>query len=204
MIRDGVCSSDNAPPRVFVSALATHAAEGWRGGLIRAKKPRSGSSVDASLPLDIGYERGVEPATLRLASHRRVGLARTPLARCTGGGLLHHLVDLLKGKTLRCWSAAIRTRDMALGTYLCLGNDEPRVHKRSRAKASPDKEDGGFQVGLVGTHHVGRDDGNDLGDISRMPWIEETRAIVQCSTASWKQWTEQHHGSGSEAGKPPQ
>lgn len=66
-----------------------------------------------------------------------------PAGRGTGGGLLHHLVDLLEGQTLG------------------LGDQEVGVDESASAETSPDEEDGGLQVALIGTDHVGGDDGDD-------------------------------------------
>lgn len=43
-----------------------------------------------------------------------------------------------------------------------LRNDKVGVHKGGRAKTSPDEEDGGLEVTLVGADHVWGDDGDDL------------------------------------------
>jgi len=57
---------------------------------------------------------------------------RHPLGTRTGGGLLHHLVDLLERKTLG------------------LGDEEVSVDKGGRAESAPHEEDGGLEVALVG------------------------------------------------------
>ncbi len=64
------------------------------------------------------------------------GGRRLPLGRGPGGGLLHHLVDLLERQ--------------ALG----LGNQEVRVDKGAGTQAAPDEEDGRLEVALVGSNHV--------------------------------------------------
>lgn len=70
-------------------------------------------------------------------------VGRAPLGRGPGSGLGHHLVDLLERQTLG------------------LGNQEVGVDEGDGAETSPDEEDGGLEVTLVGTDHVGGDDGND-------------------------------------------
>ena len=64
------------------------------------------------------------------------GGGRDPLGRGTGGGLLHHLVDLLQGETLG------------------LGHEEVGVDEGARAKGAPDEENRGPEVALVRTGHV--------------------------------------------------
>jgi hypothetical protein len=66
-----------------------------------------------------------------------------PACRLARRGLLHHPVDLLEGK--------------ALG----LPNEEVGVNEAAHAKGAPDEENLGLEVGLVGTNHIGGNDGND-------------------------------------------
>lgn len=66
-----------------------------------------------------------------------------PAGRGAGGGLLHHLVDLLEGKTLG------------------LRNEEEGVDECTSAQASPNEEDAGLEVALVGSDHVRGDDSDD-------------------------------------------
>ena len=68
---------------------------------------------------------------------------RLPSGRGAGRGLLEHAVDLLERQ--------------ALG----LGDEEIRVDKGAGAETAPDEEDLGTQVALVGSDHVGGDDGDD-------------------------------------------
>ena len=75
-----------------------------------------------------------------LVSEGGVGL---PASRGAGGGLLHHLVDLLQGQTLG------------------LGDEEVGVDEGAGAEGTPDEEDLGAKVALVGVDHVGGDDGDD-------------------------------------------
>lgn len=71
------------------------------------------------------------------------GGVRPPLGGSSGGGLLHHLVDLLKRQTLG------------------LGNKEVSVDQGTGAETSPDEEDGGLEVATVLADHVGGDNSND-------------------------------------------
>jgi hypothetical protein len=68
---------------------------------------------------------------------------RLPPSRGTGSSLLEHAIDLLERKTLG------------------LGDEEVSVDESAGAKTTPDEEDLGTQVTLVGTDHVGSDDGDD-------------------------------------------
>lgn len=82
---------------------------------------------------------------LNLATRKR--RVRHPLgavARCRLG---HHLVDLLKGKTLG------------------LGHQEVGIDEAAAAQAAPDVKHLGTKVALVLVHHVGGNDGNDA-----VPW----------------------------------
>lgn len=79
---------------------------------------------------------------------RRKGAVRLPFGGCPRRGLLHHLVHLLKGKTLG------------------LGNKEVGVDKSAAAQGAPDEEHLGAKVALVLVRHVGRDLGDDLVSIS--------------------------------------
>jgi hypothetical protein len=89
---------------------------------------------DTALSLDILDDLQVELATVG------EGLVGDPLGGGTGGGLLHHAVDLLEGKTLG------------------LGDQEPRVHEGASTETSPDEEDRRSKVALIGVDHVGSDD----------------------------------------------
>ena len=71
------------------------------------------------------------------------GGVRDPASRSAGGGLLHHLVDLLQSKTLG------------------LGDEEVGVDEGAGAEGAPEEEDLGAEVALVGIDHVGGDDGDD-------------------------------------------
>jgi hypothetical protein len=71
------------------------------------------------------------------------GSSWLPLGRGTRSGLLEHAVNLLEGKTLG------------------LGDEEVGVDEGACAKTSPDEEDVGPEVALVGVDHVGGDDGDD-------------------------------------------
>jgi hypothetical protein len=98
---------------------------------------------DAALSLDILDDLQVELATVGVANRAGEGLVGYPLGGGTGGGLLHHAVDLLEGKTLG------------------LGNQEPRVDEGASTETGPDEEDGRSEVALVGVDHVGGDDSDD-------------------------------------------
>ena len=115
-----------------------------------------------------------------------ISIARNPLRRSARAGLLHHLVNLFEGKTLRLW------------------DEEVGVHEGAGAEAAPDEEDGGAQVGLVGVDHVGGDDGDDLvvelAGEGRMLNVEN----VRYSRASWRLWIDRHRGSGWGEGRSRQ
>lgn len=66
-----------------------------------------------------------------------------PASGGTGGSLLHHLVDLLEGKTLG------------------LRDEEVSVDESASAQGAPDKEDLSAEVTLVRVDHVRGDDGDD-------------------------------------------
>ena len=87
--------------------------------------------------LDVLDDRIVEVAA---SSEGGAGL---PLGGGTGGGLLQHPVDLLKGQTLGL-------RDKEVG-----------IDEGAGAQAAPDEEDGGLQVTLILSDHVRGNDGND-------------------------------------------
>ena len=74
----------------------------------------------------------------------REGAVRHPFGAVAWGGLLQHAVDLLEGETLG------------------FGNEEVGVDEAGDAEGAPDEEDFGAKVALVGVHHVGCDDGDDL------------------------------------------
>jgi hypothetical protein len=95
---------------------------------------------DAALSLDILDDLQVELATVGVADGAGEGLVRDPLGGGTRGGLLHHAVDLLEGKTLG------------------LGYQEPRVDECASTETSPDEEDRRSEVAFVGVDHVGSDD----------------------------------------------
>ena len=67
-----------------------------------------------------------------------------PLGRVAGVGLLEHAVDLLEREALS------------------LGNQEVRVDEAEEAERSPDEEDLGAKVCVLGTDHIWGDDGDDL------------------------------------------
>jgi len=92
--------------------------------------------------LDI-LKLGVQLAILHGA--RGEGGGRLPLGGSARGGLLHHLVNLLEGETLG------------------LRDKEESVDESACAEASPDEEDAGLEVSLVGADHVGSDDSDDTG-----------------------------------------
>lgn len=66
-----------------------------------------------------------------------------PLGGCTWGTLLHHAVDLFQTQTLG------------------LRNQEVGVDESASAETTPNEEDGGLEVALVGTNHVWGDDSDD-------------------------------------------
>lgn len=72
-----------------------------------------------------------------------VGGGRLPGSGLSGAGLLQHLIDLLKGKTLG------------------LGNKEVGIDKATSAEGSPQEEDAGAEVGFVDTDQIRGDDGNN-------------------------------------------
>ena len=73
-----------------------------------------------------------------------VGRVRLPSWRLSGGSsLFHHSVDLLKRETLG------------------LPDEEVGVNVAKNTKTTPDEEDLGLEVGLVGVDHVGGDHGDD-------------------------------------------
>jgi hypothetical protein len=104
---------------------------------------RAGYLEDRALALDVFGDVRAQLGTVLHANLGGVGAVRLPLGRSARGGLLHHLVDLLEGQTLG------------------LGDEEPGVHEGARAQASPDEEDGGLEVALVGADHVRGDDSDD-------------------------------------------
>ena len=67
-----------------------------------------------------------------------------PLGRVACIRLFQHAIDLLKGETLR------------------LGDEEVGVDPAANAKRTPDEEDLGAKIALIGANHVGGDDSNDL------------------------------------------
>lgn len=74
-------------------------------------------------------------------SERGTWLPTSRLSRRSN--FLHHLINLLEGKTL------------------CLPYEEISVEETDGAQSSPDEEDLGTEVSLVFSDHVGRDDCND-------------------------------------------
>lgn len=100
--------------------------------------------ADAEPSLDRLYLNGGGLLNVVTSAHGSgKGGGGLPAGRGTGSGLLHHLVDLLERQTLG------------------LGDQEVGVDESASAETSPDEEDGGLQVALVGTDHVGGDDGDD-------------------------------------------
>ena len=79
------------------------------------------------------------------------GGGRPPLGGGTRGSLLHHLIDLLEGQTLG------------------LRDEEEGVDEGAGAEATPDEENAGAEVALIGVDHVGSDDGNDTGAMLALP-----------------------------------
>lgn len=71
------------------------------------------------------------------------GAGGLPLGRGPGGGLLHHLVDLLERETLG------------------LGDEEVGVDEGAGAETAPDEEDGRLEVAAFLADHVGSDDSDD-------------------------------------------
>ena len=84
-----------------------------------------------------------ESSTTLLETGLGEGVGRLPLGRGPGGGLGHHLIDLLQGQTLG------------------LGNEEVGVDESDCAETSPDEEHRGAKVTLIDTDHVGGNDGDD-------------------------------------------
>merc|ERR1712072_1014897 len=118
--------------------------------LLKCVRRQSNSALeDRALALNILSDVGLKLLTL----HHRAGVGGgwSPLGRGTGGSLLHHLVDLLKRKTLG------------------LRNQEVGVDECASAQASPNPEDVRLQVALIGVDHVRSDDSDDgnLGVDSR-------------------------------------
>jgi len=110
-------------------------------GLYRAMNASS-ALVSASLPSALANVANIDHAILDSSSGsvRRVW---APFGRCTGGCLLHHLVNLLERETL------------------CLWDEEVGPHEGGCAETAPDEEDGRLQVSLVLVDHVRGDNGND-------------------------------------------
>lgn len=91
----------------------------------------------------MGNNRRGTSLLIRKTQLIRKGSLGLPARRGAGGGLLHHLVDLLQGETLG------------------LRDEEVGVDKGAGAEGTPDEEDLGLEVALVGVDHVGGDDGDD-------------------------------------------
>lgn len=72
-----------------------------------------------------------------------IGRVRHPLGGSASGGLLKHGIDLLKGEPLG------------------LGHEEVSVDETDAAETTPDVEDLGSEVALVGVDHVRGDDSDD-------------------------------------------
>lgn len=104
---------------------------------------RAGYLEDGALALDVLGDVRAKLGAVLHAHLGGVGGVRLPLGRSARGGLLHHLVDLLKGKTLG------------------LRDEEEGVDECTSAKASPNEEDAGLEVALVGADHVRGDDSDD-------------------------------------------
>ena len=87
--------------------------------------------------LDLGVQLAI------LHGGRGESGGRLPAGRGTGGGLLHHLVNLLEGETLG------------------LRNEEVGVDECASAQTSPHEEDTRLEVALVDADHVRGDDSDD-------------------------------------------
>ena len=99
------------------------------------------SRLESGTPAVGVLDLGVELAVLhRGGSESGSG---SPLGGGAGSSLLHHLVDLLEGETLG------------------LRDEEVGVDEGASAETTPDEEDGGLEVALVGADHVGGDDSDD-------------------------------------------
>ncbi|KAI2255605.1 hypothetical protein LOZ10_005651, partial [Ophidiomyces ophidiicola] len=76
-----------------------------------------------------------------------------PLGRGARRGLLEHLVDLLQGETLG------------------LRHQEVGVEEAEHAERAPEEEHLGAEIGLVGIHEVGSDDGDDLAKREKLAFF---------------------------------
>ena len=103
--------------------------------------------MHAALALDILDDIGVEHALVGETHLGREGGRGLPLGGGAGRRLLQHAVDLLERE--------------ALG----LGDQDVGVDEAHDAEGTPDEEDLGAEVALVLVHHVGSDDGDDLGGV---------------------------------------
>lgn len=106
------------------------------------------SAAVMSLSLDAIIRIGpvLDVAGGMLLGHTHLGgicRVRYPLGTGASRGLLEHLVDLFKGKTLG------------------LGDEEVGVDEAAAAETAPDVEDLGTKVTLVLVDHVRGDDGDD-------------------------------------------
>lgn len=72
----------------------------------------------------------------------REGGVWAPLRGCSGGRLLHHLVNLFQGKTL-----GLRHQEVGVDEGAC-------------AETSPNEKDTGLEVSSVGSDHVRGNDGD--------------------------------------------
>jgi len=99
--------------------------------------------VDGALALDVVQHTGIKLTINSLAHSHCESLGWLPLGRCSWCSLFHHLINLLKRQ--------------ALG----FGNQEIRVDEGGGAEATPNEENRRSEVALVGTNHVGCDDGDD-------------------------------------------
>ena len=94
---------------------------------------------DGSTTLDVLDDLGVESTLLGDTHLSSEGGGGLPASRVAGVGLLHHLVDLLKSKTLG------------------LVDEEVSVDEASSAERAPNEEDARSKVTLVRANHVGSD-----------------------------------------------
>jgi hypothetical protein len=108
------------------------------------------------------------------------GRVRLPLARGAGSGLLQHLVDLLKGKTLG------------------LRDEEVGEEEGDAAKTTPHEEHIGAHVGRVGL--VGDEvRGDDSDDAVPEPDCAVSDVYTDLDAkvlTSWTRWRDRHHGIG--------
>jgi len=99
--------------------------------------------IDGAVAGDSVDDGGVELLAVVETHLGGEGGGGAPLGGGARAGLLHHLVDLLKGETLG------------------FGDEEVGVDEGAGAETTPDEEDAGFEVSLILGDHEGSDDTDD-------------------------------------------